>query len=89
MDEDKAQQQEPIKLTGEGKQAVPEDPWMHRSYGMKCRSCMFFLIKKSTVPAGVGAEHVGRCRRHAPTLSGYPVVFRGDWCGDHKLDENY
>jgi hypothetical protein len=30
---------------------------------------------------------VGRCRRHAPTISGYPVVFVTDWCGDHKLDE--
>jgi hypothetical protein len=31
---------------------------------------------------------VGRCRRHAPTMNGYPVVFVGDWCGDHKVDEN-
>jgi hypothetical protein len=30
---------------------------------------------------------LGRCRRHAPTMSGYPVVFKNDWCGDHKLDE--
>lgn len=29
----------------------------------------------------------GRCRRHAPTMSGYPAVFGHDWCGDHKLDE--
>jgi len=21
-------------------------------------------------------------------MSGYPVVFDTDWCGDHKLDEN-
>lgn len=31
---------------------------------------------------------VGRCRRHAPTLGGWPVVFSTDWCGDHKIDEN-
>lgn len=31
---------------------------------------------------------VGRCRRNAPEMSGYPVVFRTDWCGQHKLDEN-
>lgn len=31
---------------------------------------------------------IGRCRRRAPTMSGYPVVFLADWCGDHKLDEN-
>ena len=31
---------------------------------------------------------IGRCRRHAPTMNGYPVVFVDDWCGDHKLNEN-
>ncbi len=31
---------------------------------------------------------VGRCRRHAPTMNGYPAVYMTDWCGDHKLDEN-
>ena len=31
--------------------------------------------------------HIGRCRRHAPTMNGYPVVFVNDWCGDHKLNE--
>jgi len=30
---------------------------------------------------------LGRCRRHAPTLSGWPAVFVNDWCGDHKIDE--
>jgi len=31
---------------------------------------------------------LGRCRKHAPTLDGWPAVFESDWCGDHKLDEN-
>jgi hypothetical protein len=31
---------------------------------------------------------VGRCRRHAPTMNGYPVVYMDDWCGDHRIDEN-
>lgn len=31
---------------------------------------------------------IGRCRRHAPTLRVFPVVYPNDWCGDHKLDEN-
>jgi len=31
---------------------------------------------------------LGRCRRHAPTLGGWPAVYSPDWCGDHKLDEN-
>jgi hypothetical protein len=30
---------------------------------------------------------LGRCRRHAPTLRGWPVVYNTDWCGDHKLSE--
>lgn len=55
------------------------DPWEHRSEGMRCATCMWFVPKC--------VETFGRCRRHAPTMSGYPVVFANDWCGDHKLDE--
>jgi len=66
----------------------PADPWQHREVGMRCRSCMWFVVKlslrKSLDPKG----DLGRCRRHAPTLGGYPAVFEGDWCGDHKLDES-
>lgn len=39
---------------------------------------MWFVEKKA---------EIGRCRRHAPTMNGYPVVYRNDWCGDHKFDE--
>lgn len=66
------------------------DPWKHRSDGMRCKTCMWFALKDggpayaSTDPRGA----IGRCRRHAPTMGGYPVVFEKDWCGDHKLDEN-
>lgn len=64
------------------------DPWQHRSEGMTCRTCMWFAPKASTLatrpdPRGT----IGRCRRHAPTMNGYPVVFTSDWCGDHKMDE--
>ena len=31
---------------------------------------------------------IGRCRRHSPTMTGYPVCYDTDWCGDHKLDES-
>lgn len=55
------------------------DPWKHRAQRMRCSSCMWFVVKGDTI--------IGRCRRHAPTMSGYPVAFRTDWCGDHKLDE--
>ena len=61
----------------------PNDPWAHRSTAMKCASCMWFVHKVSLR----GPQRLGRCRRHAPTLGGYPAVFLGDWCGDHKVDE--
>lgn len=54
-----------------------KDPWMHRSEFMKCPTCMWHVSK------GV----LGRCRRHCPTMNGFPVVTNDDWCGDHKLDE--
>lgn len=61
------------------------DPWAHRYEQMRCKTCMWFAPKAVLRP---GEIHVGRCRRHAPTMTGYPVVFVNDWCGDHKLDEN-
>ena len=59
-----------------------QDPWKNRSQAMSCATCMWFVLKAGG-PGGV----LGRCRRHAPTMSGYPAVFLSDWCGDHKLDE--
>jgi hypothetical protein len=57
---------------------VKEDNWVHRSEGMRCRTCMYYVTK--------GGD-LGRCRRHAPAVSqGWPAVFVSDWCGDHKLD---
>lgn len=54
-------------------QKVIRDPWKHRATGMCCETCMWFCNM--------------RCRRHAPTMSGYPAVFPSDWCGDHKMDK--
>ena len=73
----------------------PDDPWVHRSAGMRCRTCMWYLPKAlgtylnpaTGVDRPVGAGVIGRCRRHAPVISGFPVVFEDDWCGDHRLDE--
>ena len=62
---------------------IMNDPWKHRSEGMRCRTCMFYVRKTSEE----GKREVGRCRRHAPTMNGYPVVYVDDWCGDHKIDE--
>lgn len=50
---------------------LKSDRWQHRSTGVRCATCMFFLNF--------------RCRRHAPTMQGWPAVFPEDWCGDHKL----
>ena len=66
------------------------DPWRHRHTSMRCRTCMFFVVK-AVYDFTIEKESpstLGRCRRHAPTMSGYPAVFVTDWCGDHKLDEN-
>jgi hypothetical protein len=103
-----------------------QDPWKHRSAGMRCRTCMWFAPKQmevqpderleayiaarnaesvpGTIMGAAGAAKagdpykvvapqeqrrvLGRCRRHAPTMNGFPVVFAADWCGDHRLDEN-
>ncbi len=59
------------------------DPWKHRSAKMVCNTCMWFVLKEADTE-----QRIGRCRKHAPTLGGYPVVYDSDWCGDHKLDEN-
>jgi len=74
---------------------MSEDPWKHRSDGMKCLTCMWFVYKYPVVQVDSNDKellsptelNIGRCRRHAPSMNGYPVVFVSDWCGDHKLDE--
>lgn len=62
------------------------DPWAHRSDGMRCGTCIWYV--KKVLRPGLGESSIGRCRRHAPTMNGYPVVYMTDWCGDHRLDEN-
>jgi hypothetical protein len=65
------------------------DPWVHRSSGMRCKTCIWFVKKEPTNHLSHPGQHeVGRCRRHSPTMGGYPVVYMTDWCGDHRLDEN-
>lgn len=65
---------------------MSNDPWENRSANMRCETCVWFAIKK---PSDENKFHaIGRCRRHAPTIGGFPVVYLSDWCGDHRLDEN-
>jgi hypothetical protein len=70
---------------GSGHEQKIKDPWSHRSEGMRCKTCIWFVPKKAENKLGYD---LGRCRRHAPTMNGYPVVFVNDWCGDHRIDEN-
>ncbi len=95
MSEDNATKTFPdIQAKGAGGQVrSARDPWAHRRNGTCCRTCMFFVPKSHAddigglAVTGSRSPILGRCRRHAPTLSGYPAVFVSDWCGDHKLDE--
>lgn len=68
--------------------ALPEDNWQHRSDNMRCRTCMYYVRKEAMLVSMYLPPDVGRCRKHAPTIQGWPVMFGSDWCGDHKLDEN-
>ena len=65
---------------------MSKDNWSDRKNGMICDTCIFFVIKQTELEPGKKG-YVGRCRRHAPTMNGFPVVFQSDWCGDHKLNE--
>jgi hypothetical protein len=72
----------------------PDDNWKHRSKHMRCNTCMWYVDKVSghiteqdSLKVANGCGKVGRCRRRAPTLDGFPVMYDSDWCGDHKLDE--
>ncbi len=52
----------------------PKDNWNNRSQQMTCQTCMYFRNM--------------RCRRHAPTMQGFPAVYPNDpGCGPHKLDK--
>lgn len=63
----------------------PVDNWEHRSSGMICETCMWFAKKMKKD----GSESIlGRCRKRAPSDKGWVPVYRSDWCGDHRLDEN-
>ena len=67
-----------------------EDNWRHRLQGMRCSTCMWFVPKMPTIDSHADRKlvrFIGRCRRHAPTTSGWPVMFATDFCGDHKIDE--
>lgn len=65
------------------------DKW-DRKTDFGCSSCMFYVPKKQHSTSGdpTAPSCEGRCRRSAPTMKGYPVVFVEDWCGEHKRGSN-
>lgn len=84
---DRAMPEQARRIDVTAKQSA--DSWVHRSSGMRCGSCIWYVPKVPTAPQmPKDYQGLGRCRRHAPTMNGYPVVYISDWCGDHRLDEN-
>lgn len=63
---------------------MSHDPWKHRSSNMRCQTCMYYVAKLLNDGS---AAPIGRCRRYAPSMKGFPAVFPNDWCGEHKVDE--
>jgi len=56
-----------------------QENWDYRNDFMRCMTCIHSAVK---------LKNVGRCKRNAPTMDGYPVIFLNtDSCGQHKLDE--
>jgi hypothetical protein len=48
--------------------------------GYSCKTCRFYVPK---------TKDIGRCRRNAPTMDGFPVVYPDvDFCGNHKIGTN-
>ena len=53
-------------------------PVIKDAYKWECKTCMFFKAKEG---------NVGRCRKNAPSVSGWPDVSVSDWCGEHKRNK--
>lgn len=77
---------------------MADDNWKDRLVNMNCRTCMWYVRKIIRVdanshnaitrfPGSPVGRSIGRCHRHAPTMSGFVPVFSDDWCGDHRLSE--
>lgn len=83
------QKEDPRRFQRERIPRAEPDNWAHRNQNLRCATCMWFARKRAApVVDREDPRPVGRCRRHAPTMSGWPVMFDTDWCGDFKLDEN-
>lgn len=50
----------------------------------QCKICIWFSEKKDNpIRYEDPILKIGHCRRYAPTMNSYPVIFNNDWCGDH------
>jgi hypothetical protein len=47
-----------------------------------CAYCYYFYDQSDDDDAIVR----GQCRRHAPTINGWPIVTERAWCGDWATD---
>lgn len=74
-----------LQLTQAQRMNQRSAPPEHKASNMLCKTCRWFVPTTSETNPD---PEVGRCRRHAPTKEGFPVVFNWDWCGDHTLKEN-
>lgn len=74
-----------LQLTQAQRMNQRSAPPEHKASNMLCKTCRWFVPMTSETNPD---PEVGRCRRHAPTKEGFPVVFNWDWCGDHELEEN-
>jgi hypothetical protein len=55
------------------------DKW-DRKTDFCCATCYCYAPKDN---------EKGRCKRNAPTMKGFPVVYgKHDWCGEHKVGTN-
>ena len=56
---------------------MKEDNWKDKT-SFRCGTCMYYVQKDGTL---------GRCRYNPPVVvSGWPAVYDGDFCGQHKID---
>lgn len=65
------------------------DKW-DRKTNFNCYSCMYCVPKgELKKDQKYDIDAIGRCRRNAPTMKGYPVLeLFHDWCGEHKIGSN-
>ena len=60
------------------------DKW-DRKTNFSCDSCMFLVPRGQLLTSG---KEVCNCKRHPPVKGEYPIVFKDDWCGEHKIGSN-